>query len=544
MTKQTRSRSTAITAIAMAVSLIGCNAAKDADSLNKATNSTANTTINQATTFRNDLARPTPGNVQVHDDVWLGTNKKNPRRGEPLPPRLQSPTAILAVGERPMTLQLLMQEIYAITNIRTAFQTNAGALDQGAARQLEQERNNINMWLDFEGPLSDLLDQISARFNVYWDYRNGELRFYDLDSRVFEIVSQPNKTNIKTTFDQSNSQISSGAQGTSVAVQPPQRQQVTTETRIDIWPDIKENIEALIGKTGRVAVAPSTGSITVVAPPAQMEQVARFIDRQNELRSRQAKFNITAITVRLTKRDEYGLDLGLIFEQHGLRFANASPTTSFTSGFGTTSLGVVSSNQRILRKFNGTDIVLSALSSLGDITKKIDVPFTAINDQPVAQIVGTQTTYLASVSAVTTASVGTSLAPQPGTVTSGVIMNALARILDSNRILLQYGLALNELQRLNTITTGSGATATSIQAPELATQNFSNQIILGSGDTLILAGFQQVQGSREEQGTFWPSFMGLGGSDKSLVAREITVVLITPEILQLPSRAPEGSESP
>jgi type II secretory pathway component GspD/PulD (secretin) len=110
------------------------------------------------------------------------------------------------------------------------------------------------------------------------------------------------------------------------------------------------------------------------------------------------------------------------------------------------------------------------------------------------------------------------------------MMTVLPRIVEGNRILMRLSVAITDAaQPFATFTSGSGTSAASIQLPEVETTGFLQNAVVTSGETLVLAGFEKNLNSSTNQGT--PLLPILGGSKSTNRDREVTVMLITSEIL-------------
>jgi type IVB pilus formation R64 PilN family outer membrane protein len=254
-----------------------------------------------------------------------------------------------------------------------------------------------------------------------------------------------------------------------------------------------------------------------------MREVARYIRQQQEMRLRQIAITVQVLNVRLNRDDEYSLNLNAVFNNMSTAFKYMSPMGTIASNAGNANIGIVNPSSN----FNGSQAIVQALSTQGDVSIVSSAGFITLNDQEVPVQVGTQTSYLASVSQTLAANVGTTAQLVPGTVTTGISMNLLPRVLSDGRLLMQFTVTLSDLKALTTVSSGGN----SIQVPEVDTRTFINQAIMNSHATLILSGFEQVQNTVNATGTGWPWNLALGGAKTGNQSRDITVILITPEAM-------------
>jgi type IVB pilus formation R64 PilN family outer membrane protein len=168
---------------------------------------------------------------------------------------------------------------------------------------------------------------------------------------------------------------------------------------------------------------------------------------------------------------------------------------------------------------------LSALKIVERVSISHSGAIITLSDQPAPLQVGRQTTYLARVSATSGDGGSGSTSLEPGTVNTGLLMTVLPRIVEQNKILMRLSIAITELQALETASSGG----VSIQTPEISTTGFLQNAVLTSGETMVLAGFEKNDNASNENGA--PGSWALGGTKNSNKAREVSIMMITAEIL-------------
>jgi type II secretory pathway component GspD/PulD (secretin) len=144
--------------------------------------------------------------------------------------------------------------------------------------------------------------------------------------------------------------------------------------------------------------------------------------------------------------------------------------------------------------------------------------------------VGRQISYLARTSATTGDAGSGSVSLEPGTVSTGLMMSILPRIVEQNRILMRISVAITDAQQ-PFATFGSGTNQ--IQLPEVETTGFLQNAVVTSGETMVLAGFEKELASTSETGTPIDGPIGilLGGAKDTSRSKELTVLILTSEIL-------------
>ena len=399
------------------------------------------------------------------------------------------------------------------------------------------------------GDLKGLLDTACARFGISWKYADGTIDFYFTDTRTFQVSAVPgdSSVNANVVSEASNNggtqgsglagSISGGGaggsgSGTSNGVSSNNTSTTAVNSQLSIFGSLDSAIKAMLSPYGHVVSAPATGSISVTDTPDVLDRVARFMEEQNRVMSRQILINVTVLSVTLSADDSYGINWGAVYQALGSRF---SLTSAFTSGLtSATTLGaqVISPNSRA----NGTAALISALSQQGAVRRKTSASVTTLNNQPVPIQVATQQGYLASISTTNTANVGSQTSLTPGTVTTGFNMTLLPHMLDDGTVLMQFYTNLSVLDALQTVSSG-GANPLQIQTPQIDTRNFLQRVAMKSGETLVISGYEGAADNSTQQGVGKPSNILLGGGYDARRSREVIVILITPLTVRTASGA-------
>lgn len=426
--------------------------------------------------------------------------------------------------------------------------TGRGAAAAAAAANTGFMASSVRI-LYRSGDLKGLLDTACARFGVSWKYTDGAIDFYFTDTRTFQVSAVPGDSsvnaNVVSEASNTGGTQSSGAgvagsiaggggngSGTSNGVSSNNTSTTAVNSQLSIFGSLESAIKAMLSPYGHVVSAPATGSISVTDTPDVLDRVARFMEEQNRVMSRQILVNVTVLSVTLSADDSYGINWGAVYQALGSRF---SLTSAFTSGLtSATTLGaqVISPNSRA----DGTAALISALSKQGAVRRKTSASVTTLNNQPVPIQVATQQGYLASISTTNTANVGSQTSLTPGTVTTGFNMTLLPHMLDDGTVLMQFYTNLSVLDALQTVSSG-GANPLQIQTPQIDTRNFLQRVAMKSGETLVISGYEGAADNSTQQGVGKPSNILLGGGYDARRSREVIVILITPLTVRTASGA-------
>ena len=392
--------------------------------------------------------------------------------------------------------------------------------------------------LAYNGTLSGFLDVASARYGVFWEWNDNKVRFFRTATKTFRLSALPGDTTLSAKIsNQSGGSSGSGGASSAGGTSASSSQEAGVSfTGLSVWKGIEDAIKTMLttsGTTpGKVVVTASTGTVTVTDTPQVLAQVEKFIDQQNISLCRQVVVNVRVLAVDLSDSDNYGINWNIVYNSLSQNFG-WTLNNAFAPEVGASSLALkilgtagTATNSNI-KSWAGSEAMIDALSKQGRVSQITSASVTTLNNQPAPIQVGRQTSYLAS----STTTIGTAGAPsittlQPGLITTGFSMNLVPHMLDGGRLLLQYAVDLSSLLNIATVTSGGS----SIQTPEIETRNFLQRVMLNSGDTLVVTGFEQSNQSGNMQGVGSASNTALGGGVKGSKNKTVLVILIQPVI--------------
>lgn len=470
------------------------------------------------------LAQP----LMIDNRPYYGADAVPITNGSPLPPQFEQSNAIVMTFARPVTMQELMRMVQAVTGLRALTSgtsveasSNSGGSDDGAKTFIptdgEQVAGGRVVW---QGRLSDLLNQAADYFDADWRFDGTTIDFAQAVTRTFMLHALASEMSFKGT-------VKSGSTGDSSSNLP--EVDVTSSSSMKVWDEIKDAVSTIMGDGGKAAFSPSTGTITVTGSPDIVRRVEAYLNQQNAMRLRRVAVAIKIISVTASNDLDLSADVtGIIkraFDQASVRTVGGA-----TSGI---AIGILKAPTDAADVTDiDSDRLMAELRADRNITRASVVHSGAIvtlSDQPAPLQVGKQISYLKRTSS-TSGDTGGSVSLEPGTVNTGLMMTILPRIVEGNRILMRLSVAITDAQQpFATFGAGSGTSAVSIQLPEVETTGFLQNAVVTSGETLVLAGFEKNLNAQTDDGT--PGLPILGGSKSTNRSREITVMLLTSEIL-------------
>jgi len=351
----------------------------------------------------------------------------------------------------------------------------------------------------------NLFDSVAAQLNISW-HSTGDHRieFYRFAEKSFILSVLQNKSTITTGQD-------SGA-----------GYAATNTLSADTWQDLKITVAGIISTEGTATFSPSLGMIIVRDVPSVIARITTIIDAVNGLMSKQVLVDLQMVRYRSDQGADASADLKLAF-------ATASRTLGITS-IGSNIVGSGSASAAIINpssKYNGSTLAMQALQTRGSTSLVVHRSVIAANNTSVPFVLKTTETYLASIGGGSVSN-GVITAPTvtPGTTDSSINIFVYPRILSDSRIMMQVGLKIKSIDSIRSITTGTGTSANTIEAPNTSDISFEQTLFLQDGATLMLSG------SGIQKSSITSSIGVLGGSRKKSARNQELVLMITPHIVE------------
>lgn len=393
--------------------------------------------------------------------------------------------------------------------------------------------------VDWNGDLKGLLDYLATTTKMFWKYEDGRIYFFRTETRTFHIFLPAGKRNVKSSISLSGSGTSSG--GTSGGTSGTSSSgasgssgsgtgtvDVTSNMEIDAYDAIVKSVQAIVStaegtqssaaagastssgtSTGvtasskNVVANPALGIITVTATPAILDRVASYVRSVNERFAQNVMIAVKIYELNVSKGVDVGASLSLAYANMANKALGGLPTTTIPGSPPAPGIAAIPAQvvpvkfmgapnqmvlERLVGKFSGTQLLVKALETVGDVQFVTSGQVIAANGQPSPLQVARQISYVASRATSQAANVGTSATITPGQVTVGFTANFLPLILGDNRIMLQYQINLSSLLEMKDF----GETDDNrIQLPNVQTQSLQQQAFVKDGQSIVLLGFEQ-----------------------------------------------------
>lgn len=119
----------------------------------------------------------------------------------------------------------------------------------------------------FSGSLSGLLDLITARYNIFWEWDRNSINFFKTKSKTFRLTALPGDTSFSSSVGSKSDDSSSGGSGGSAIKSDNSNNSKIEFSSLSVWKGIEDSMRTMISEDGKLTVTPSTGTITVDDTP-------------------------------------------------------------------------------------------------------------------------------------------------------------------------------------------------------------------------------------------------------------------------------------
>ena len=479
---------------------------------------------------KNPRAKVASGDtVSMSEGVWLGNKSIVLEHRNNLPTQFETDTGVTILLNEPVSLQVLANDIYSVTGISVKIDG-----------QISSDKLKKMVNVAYTGKLSGLLSQVATDLDLLWYYDKSSIVFYETETKTFTLYALGTEVAYQT------------------AVSTDDSNEVSLESTLKEWDEVEQAITSIIGKSDNAdfTVSRSLGTITVTASPSVLARVGEYIERQNKRLSQLITIDVKVLQVTISNDSAFGLNLAAAInstsglnivanpknnlastEASSMNIAVLSNTVSALTGAthtegGTTVGGAYTQNDIMngsLAGVAGSNALIEALAKQGKVSLVTNVGVTTRSNR-VAPVSNTRSTgYIKRFESRNFTTVESSTVDQDDLET-GFTMQLLPNVLENGKILLLFRMSVRELLRMSTQTIGE----VTLQLPEVEERSFMQEVIMESGQMLVVSGFEKQTSQDTRYGLGDPDFMALSGSRETSATREVLVVILTPQVLVSP----------
>ena len=267
----------------------------------------------------------------------------------------------------------------------------------------------------------------------------------------------------------------------------------------------------------------NTTTISLTATPTDIKKVAKYVNEQNARLSRQVAISVKVLQVNLNDSDSFGLDLTAQWmDKHDKdRNFTLASAASIIGDDVTKNLGIsimpgeweVGAGIKALSKKNTVNLITS-----GTVT--------TMNNKPAPIQVVKKQNYISEITKTNSGGDGDSydISTETEEIETGFTMSVLPRILEHGRLMVMFNLTLSDLLELEKVIIGEEADGQYIQNPIIESRGFSQEVVMKSGESLVLTGYERVENEATKTGVGSADNSLLGGSAIAGKTRSILVI--------------------
>jgi type IVB pilus formation R64 PilN family outer membrane protein len=375
----------------------------------------------------------------------------------------------------------------------------------------------------FRGSLEEALDLLASKANISWKWNGSRVQVFRFETKTYNIAALSGVTRSGNSVSiQSDSGGTEGAGKTNTGI--------TRESELNTWSEVRGYLASMLSPNGTVSFMESAGIVTVRDVPAVQRSVSKAVKELNGIIGQQVFLDVNVYSVVINDEDNYALNWNLAWQSLSQNF-NLNLANSPTAIAGATNLTA----NVINGPFTGSTVMMKALSTLGKTSVVNQFSTSTLNNQTTPIGNNRKISYIKSVSSTpsTTQGVAPTVTVATDTVAQGIGMSVTPRVQQgSNKVLLEYSLNLNDVENIETISTGSGDSAQTIQLPTTTVKNILQRASLRSGQTLVLSGFKQSSANITKSGIGSASNFLLGGGRGAKNGSQYLIITVTPFLAQ------------
>jgi type IVB pilus formation R64 PilN family outer membrane protein len=453
----------------------------------------------------------------------------------PTPPTFWLGARPIADRERALSLTTRREVVLKETYGSLADVADALSRDLGVPTRITRDpipNANQPITLNHDGELADALDAIANRYNLFWSESLGTILFSITQTRTFRIKGLPAQaaSNISVSGDQSSG--GTGGSGTSGGAggQTGSQSATFTATALDTFRAIEVSVQSMLSPVGKLVSSPAGGTLVVSDVPEKLTVIEKFVDEQNSVLSTKVFVDFRAVLVTQKDTSQFGLDWNVIFNNVNRRYNLGLIAPSAVTTTAGLSMIIPANAPGRAAEFSGSQALLKALEQYATVTQLTSAPLLTLNNKPVQFRRGRTLSYVTA-GTTQTANVGSTTQSTLNRERLGFSVNILPNAQSDGQIFMQTAISVKLLNQLRIIQQGQGQSLTVSEAPDTDDIDFASQSVSQHGDTIVLAGFEQVAGTSNQQGLGFAA-NSLFGGETGTRTRDLVLFMITTRVVK------------
>jgi type IVB pilus formation R64 PilN family outer membrane protein len=379
-------------------------------------------------------------------------------------------------------------------------------------------------------PLSQVLDIVATKLGIKWKYddASNSIRFYRMITKTWETPFMVSKANYKSALEGETTASTNQNVATARTTTSPINDELKDLVELT---SMRDSLETVMTRSGQAFANPATGAITVTDTPDAVDAADEIIKNGIKTLSRIVRMRMQTIKVSSKNSGEAGFDMSAVVARALQNLPDFRVVTSSPASINSTSAGAIRA-QIYSGSAANSSAMITALQDIGDVEVSNEIPLSTRNRRGVTYSVRNTFSYVASTTPAAATTGGTGGTPGITTAQDTVGLK-LFLVPEVNRDTVTVNISLDQstLKSLETFTSGSGASAQSVQLPNKDGEGSSQVVPIRNGQTILLTGFdtKSNQYDKRTMGANIPVIAG--GGLRATESRSTTIVLMTAEVV-------------
>lgn len=370
--------------------------------------------------------------------------------------------------------------------------------------------------MHWNGGLAGFLDHVTGRLNLSWSYREGVIVIERYVTESFEFAAFGGSQDYRMSLGGNT-----GAGNASI--------DVMESGKVEVLTSIKTSLDQMLKATnGSSVLNLSTGRITVTATKDVMNRVRELLKQEDASLQRQAQIQIDVYSVTTNNGDEQGVDWNVLFSKVSESWGATlkSPATLNSANAATVGFNILTGlNTETSKEFGGSSAVIKALNEFGTTAKVRPITMVALNRQWARKTNINTNTYVSETTS-SSSSGGTTGGQKTAAIVTGDKLMVQPAILDNGQIVLKFGISLTELVSLLTVSSGSGASLSSVQTPNTSGIDDQSTVRLRPGEAMVVTGLSRQIAENKTRTLGESVSVGVGGTQSQSFKREEFLIVV------------------
>ncbi|WP_119342668.1 hypothetical protein [Facilibium subflavum] len=493
-------------ALALSVSLFGCSSINHIDK-------EANKNYQYTNTLMKKTAHPkSDGFIQYSNALYLSDNVFKIHKKLHLPAKLQQP------------FEYYNHHLKSFDSLISLIVTESGynvTISDLARTIIDKSKEKE---LSYNGTFSGFLNYIADSYNISWCYSQSakEIHLFRYEQKTFKLDVLSGDIQNKSDV-QSTGQNESGNNTANISTK-------YDSGKASQWDKVVSALKLMIGQYGHIEADSISGYIVAVTTPGRMKEITQYINSMNDTAQKRIAIRVDIYDVTKDFSSNYGLDLDAVYKATNAAVNwSTDGTMSPLSQMAAASIsGTIDSGP-----WKGTKALLSALQHMGKLTHITGSTIYTVNNRPAPLQVSTTQNYIKEISVTQNGSDDdTQTSVTPGTLQTGYSVTVTPKITNKRKILLSLMVNLSSVVDIKTRSFGGNShNQSSVDLPTTRSKSFMQAVPLSSGQTAVLAGFQDNENDTATNSHGDESAWFIGGAKQTQSTNTMTVVLVTPYII-------------